>query len=304
MKQPRRSSARAMAGRSKAAAMNTYDTNQLLPCPFCGAGETQIRENGRIWNGVTYTKPTSVSVLHWCERPEGQPFCTLEKIGRDRESAIAAWNRRVAPTPPAQVEPSDEEIDAIAASMPDGAGGMLKQWGYRQFARALLARYGQSAADEIEGLRAHVALLKSALAQSERENDELRAQPAAITVPAGEREAFEAWVRVHRPYESLRRKFKTDPYVPGVQCYWEAWQARAALAAQAAPAVAAISDDALDVVDKALVRAWNLGQTYWQQANSEYVSLWKRSDATYESYQRLRDDTRAALTTQGESHVD
>lgn len=38
--------------------------------------------------------------------------------------------------------------------------------------------------DEIEGLRAHVALLKSALAQSERENDELRAQPAAATVPA------------------------------------------------------------------------------------------------------------------------
>lgn len=30
--------------------------------------------------------------------------------------------------------------------------------------------------DEIEGLRAHVALLKSALAQAERENDELRAE--------------------------------------------------------------------------------------------------------------------------------
>lgn len=35
--------------------------------------------------------------------------------------------------------------------------------------------------DEIEGLRAHVALLKAALAQAERENDELRAQPAAAT---------------------------------------------------------------------------------------------------------------------------
>src|SRR5690606_9448180 len=46
----------------------------------------------------------------------------------------------------ADVEPSDEEIDAIAASMPDGLGGMLKQWGYRQFARALLARYGNAAA--------------------------------------------------------------------------------------------------------------------------------------------------------------
>jgi len=55
-----------------------------------------------------------------------------------------------APTPPAQVEPSDEEIDAIAASMPDGAGGMLKQWGYRQFARALLARYGRQQAETAE----------------------------------------------------------------------------------------------------------------------------------------------------------
>lgn len=44
-------------------------------------------------------------------------------------------------------EPSDEEIDAIAMSMPDGAGGMLKQWGYRQFARALLSRYGRHAGD-------------------------------------------------------------------------------------------------------------------------------------------------------------
>lgn len=45
--------------------------------------------------------------------------------------------------------------------------------------------------DEIEGLRAHVALLKSALAQSERENDELRrAQPAAATVPASDEPPF------------------------------------------------------------------------------------------------------------------
>ncbi|HEY8355151.1 MAG TPA: hypothetical protein VIK69_09080, partial [Methylophilaceae bacterium] len=56
--------------------------------------------------------------------------------------ALDDAEKRAAP----QAEPSDEEIDAIAASMPDGAGGMLKQWGYRQFARALLARYGQPAA--------------------------------------------------------------------------------------------------------------------------------------------------------------
>lgn len=56
--------------------------------------------------------------------------------------------RAAAPTPPAQASGQ-----APAAAMPD----------------------------EIEGLRAHVALLKAALAQAERENDELRAQPAAAT---------------------------------------------------------------------------------------------------------------------------
>ena len=36
---------------------------------------------------------------------------------------------------------------------------------------------------------------------------------------------FENWIRKHRPYENIRRKFESDPYPPGVQCYWEGWQA-------------------------------------------------------------------------------
>jgi len=41
--------------------------------------------------------------------------------------------------------PSDADIDAVFNDMPDGANGWLKSWGYRQFARDLLARYGQPA---------------------------------------------------------------------------------------------------------------------------------------------------------------
>lgn len=68
-----------------------------------------------------------------------------------REEALARVREVVAKHEQApQDEPSDEEIDAIAASMPDGAGGMLKQWGYRQFARALLARYGTQPAASAE----------------------------------------------------------------------------------------------------------------------------------------------------------
>lgn len=67
---------------------------RLLPCPFCGAGTTEITENGKVWTGQKYSEPTSVSVRHWCERIDGQPNRMLERIGRDTESAIAAWNMR------------------------------------------------------------------------------------------------------------------------------------------------------------------------------------------------------------------
>ena len=67
---------------------------RLLPCPFCGAGTTQIEENGRIWTGRKLSEPTSVSVRHWCEPIPGQPSRMLERIGRDTESAVAAWNMR------------------------------------------------------------------------------------------------------------------------------------------------------------------------------------------------------------------
>ena len=66
----------------------------LVPCPFCGGGETEIRENGRMWTGVRFSAPTSVSVWHHCPRIEGQPHRGIERVGRDLESAIAAWNRR------------------------------------------------------------------------------------------------------------------------------------------------------------------------------------------------------------------
>lgn len=72
----------------------TVGLERLLPCPFCGAGETEITENGKTWTGMKYSAPVSVSVRHWCERIEGQPSRMIERIGRDTESAIAAWNMR------------------------------------------------------------------------------------------------------------------------------------------------------------------------------------------------------------------
>lgn len=69
-------------------------TTKLLPCPFCGAGDTQVHENGRMWMGKGWSEPISVSVRHWCDPVQGLPSRMIERIGRDAPSAIAAWNTR------------------------------------------------------------------------------------------------------------------------------------------------------------------------------------------------------------------
>lgn len=74
--------------------MTTAPTPALLPCPFCGAGNTEIRDNGKVWSGMGYTAPTSTSVFHHCRPVAGQPSRAIERVGRDRASAIAAWNQR------------------------------------------------------------------------------------------------------------------------------------------------------------------------------------------------------------------
>jgi len=71
-------------------------SDELAACPFCGGDEAEIRENGRVWTGMKYGEPASVSVRHWCPADPGQPSRLLERVGRDHASAIAAWNRRAA----------------------------------------------------------------------------------------------------------------------------------------------------------------------------------------------------------------
>lgn len=66
----------------------------LKPCPFCGGSDLQFVENGKMWAGMRYSEPTSVSVRHWCPPSPGQPSRMIERVGRDLESAVAAWNKR------------------------------------------------------------------------------------------------------------------------------------------------------------------------------------------------------------------
>ena len=90
---------------------------ELLPCPFCGAGTTRVVMNGQTWTGTKYSDPISVSVVHHCDPIEGQPSRQIERIGRDAESAIAAWNRRASPaSAPEGFTMSEPTI------LPDGSG--------------------------------------------------------------------------------------------------------------------------------------------------------------------------------------
>jgi hypothetical protein len=41
----------------------------------------------------------------------------------------------------------------------------------------------------------------------------------------------------------------------------------------------------------ALRLAFNLGQTYWQQADSDYTSQWKKADVTLAKFKQLVEDT-------------
>ena len=69
--------------------------DDLLPCPFCGAGETRFHESTH-WTGLSQSV-ISVRIHHWCPREEGQPSSHMEIAGRTRADAIAKWNTRAAP---------------------------------------------------------------------------------------------------------------------------------------------------------------------------------------------------------------
>ena len=58
---------------------------------------------------------------------------------------------------------------------------------------------------------------------------------------------------------------------------------------------AAIPEDVIDAVDIALRKAWQLGQTYWSQADSEFMSQWKKSDETQAKFAQLQDEVQGLL---------
>ena len=65
---------------------------RLIPCPFCGAGETQIRPN-TYWTGMR-SQIISVEVRHWCEETTGVRGSSVTMRAQTEDEAIAKWNKR------------------------------------------------------------------------------------------------------------------------------------------------------------------------------------------------------------------
>ena len=64
-------------------------------------------------------------------------------------------------------------------------------------------------------------------------------------------------------------------------------------AGRASPA--SVPEDAIDAVTIALRKAFQLGQTYWQQADSDYISQNKKSDETNAKFLKLSEEISAIL---------
>jgi hypothetical protein len=62
---------------------------ELLPCPFCAAGETIIAPR-TYWTGMK-SEIISVEVRHWCAETGGS---SIVMRGKTEDIAIEKWNRR------------------------------------------------------------------------------------------------------------------------------------------------------------------------------------------------------------------
>lgn len=96
-------------------------------CSKCGLSEIAARKR---------TEPVQKPVLYLVEYENGEKEVRFQSNG---------WGGKVTPLytrpAPQPVELTDGDIDGVALAMPGGLDGFLKGWGWRQFARAVIAAY-------------------------------------------------------------------------------------------------------------------------------------------------------------------
>lgn len=156
--------------------------SDLLPCPFCGGGETRISENRHSPTMSGNGGLISVEITHWCPAVPGQPSRnTVTRTGRDHASAIAAWNRRAGENETrAELSECTTELKAYTQDLIAIA--------------ATARRQGKT----VFALRAEVARLREALAT-------IAEQRSGLDLNATRREQTEYWSRLALWYRDTAR---------------------------------------------------------------------------------------------------
>lgn len=64
----------------------------VMPCPFCGAGETRFDEQ-KHWTGLRYVV-IAVTLRHWCDSNDARkPTITITR--KTEDECLLVWERRV-----------------------------------------------------------------------------------------------------------------------------------------------------------------------------------------------------------------
>jgi hypothetical protein len=65
---------------------------ELLPCPFCGGRNSEIKSVEASFSDLQYGGTKTVIVIHRCD--DSGPKRPIIRAGRDISEAIEKWNKR------------------------------------------------------------------------------------------------------------------------------------------------------------------------------------------------------------------
>lgn len=169
----------------------TDDNSDLSPCPFCGGGETEIRTNYMPVRMGRKPEIIGVEINHWCDGlTRGAQRRSVHAHGRDRDDAIAAWNRRSVPFAPlAEVEPLRAEVERLTRERDEARAEVERLRAFEAAHRQLQADI-DTAIRERDKARARALKLWAALEMVRDADNDCRVDGLA-TIPGAARRSID-----------------------------------------------------------------------------------------------------------------
>lgn len=65
-----------------------------------------------------------------------------------------------------------------------------------------------------------------------------------------------------------------------------------------------MADVSVEAIAHAMERAFNMGQTFWQQVDSDYTSQHRKADVTFSNFKKLKDETVAVLISNNQESAE